>query len=48
MKALRIMHILTAVSLVFIIGCATEHQVADSTVSKNVDKIKSIAAIQAQ
>ena len=43
MKALRIMHILTAVSLVFIIGCATEHQVADSTVSKNVDKIKSIA-----
>ena len=43
MKTLRIMHILTAVSLVFIIGCATEHQVADSTVSKNVDKIKSIA-----
>jgi hypothetical protein len=43
MKALRVMHILIAASLVFMIGCATEHQVADSTVSKSVPEIKSMA-----
>jgi len=43
MKASRIIHILVAASLVVVTGCATKHQVADSTVSKNVDKVKSIA-----
>ena len=43
MKAPSVMNILIAASLAFMVGCATKHQVADSTVSKNVDKIKSIA-----
>lgn len=43
MKAPRVMNILIAASIVFIVGCATKHQVADSTVSKNVGKVKSIA-----
>ena len=43
MNITTLMKFLITASLAFMIGCATEHQATDSTVSKSVPKIKSIA-----